>query len=78
MLLACILCSSGVSPGPDDVNLSATAMDLERFKNDLFSSNKSDEFRFDLFAPNNKKCLQELSKIGMGLSRFEMWAIKSK
>lgn len=53
-------------------------VDIERFKNDLFSPKTNDEFRLNFFDSNNLKCLEELGKIGTGLYDKKLWAIKSK
>lgn len=78
VFLACIFCCDA-NLNLENIYSNTTYADiikLERFKYDLFSPKAIKGFEF--LTQKNLKCLQELSKIGIGLGRKKEWALKSK
>lgn len=80
VFLACTLCchASLESEFFHSNSTHSAIIDLERFKSDLFSPKINEKFGSIFFEQKNLLCMKELAKIGIGLYKGELWAIKSK
>lgn len=71
LLLSVICCSASES------NKNSNLPNFDEIKHAFFNLNRN-ELNFESLSPNDEECVTELSTIGKGLMKGDLWAMKSE
>lgn len=80
-LFTIIVCAYLIKFSGAEHNESQTVLNyinFEKIKINLFTRNRTTAFDYKVSTSNDEECSIELSKIGSGVKKIELWAIKRK